>query len=822
MLTRNRLTVLLASTAMTCFAAGASAQTDPAPAAHAATTSPAQRTAAAASGGTETVTVTGRSARTTSPGAGLMRIETAPKAVQTITRDFIAKQSPTTNAQQLLRMLPSTNVSDVDPYGLYSGASRVRGLDTSEQGYLLDGAPLNDIGGGQFYSNEVLEAEDLESVSLQPGSTNLDAPVVSAAGGLVEATMKDPSLKRGGLMDVTYGSYKLNREFIRLDTGVIGDTGIRAMFAFSHTHANSWEGPGGAEKKHYDFKLVKDFANGSRTGLTVSYNDQINDSYNNGGVTQANYFNLVEKGNSNSYTATYPGPVAAGVNYYKLHVNPFENVIAVAPTHIVIDPRISIDDTPYFWHGIGNGTGATYLAENAAPGRAGGTAAAPVGTFYGNQLQNIDLNGNGRISSADHVIALTPSNQEQFRPGNTVKGSVKIDDHNTATLGWWYEYSNLLQYSPIGHVNQQTGLANNIWGVQDNFLLPNGQPYYGRDFTTITQVNMLFLGDHASYFNDRLHVDAGFKETMVSRNLTNRIPGTAYERNLNVALPLPQLGISWQFDPRNQVYVTGSTNFRVPSNVSLADQYSNTSGRVSQVGGGSNSEYSIAEELGYRYNGPLVVGSISFFNYNFTNRQISQNFFVNGAPYSSTINAGGQTTRGVDVQLSTRPILFHIRPYFAFEYLNATIDNNLRATGTLRGKTINDYLPTTGKQAIASPHVQAKLGLDYDDGKFFLGADLDYVGQQYSSFMNDERMPDYITNNVYAGYRFHGFGYLKAPQIQVNMANLTGATYRTGVYTVQNNAKATTGVFGSTIAGSAPAYYLQPGFYIAATLSTAF
>ena len=753
----------------------------------------------------ETVTVTGRSMRTRSPGGGLMRVETAPKAVQTITRDFIAKQSPTSDAQSLLRMLPSTNVTDVDPYGLYSGSSRVRGLDTSEVGWLLDGAPLNDIGAGQFYSNEVLEAEDLESVSLLPGSVNLDSPVVSAAGGLVEMTMKDPSMKQGGLLDISYGSYKLNREFLRLDSGVIGNTGIRAMFAFSNTQANNWQGPGGAHKKHIDFKAVKDFANGSRTSLTVAYNNEVADFFTN--PTQAQYYNLIEKGNSNSYSATYAGP--GSTSFYKLHQNPFENLIVSAPSTLVINSRLHIDDTPYFWHGIGNGTGASVLSENSL--------------YDGNQKVSLDLNGDGRVNTSSKVLAFSPSNQEQFRPGNTIKGVFDIDKHNTFTGGWWYEYSDLNQYSPIGIVDQKTGVPANVWGVQYNYTLPNGQPYYARNWDTITQVNMLFIGDHAHYLDDRLVVEAGFKEAMISRDLTNKIPGTTYSRDVNVALPLPQIGISYQIDPRNQVYVTGSTNFRSPSNTSLADQISNTTGKLTQSGTSTKSEYSIAEEIGYRYNGPLIVGSISLFNYNFTNRQISLNFInALGQNFSSTVNAGGQTTRGVDVQLSTRPILFHLRPYASFEYLDARIDNNLAVTGTLGRKSVADYLPTTGKNAIASPHVQAKLGLDYDDGRFFLGADLDYVGKQYASFMNDESMPDFITNSVYSGYRFHRWGYLKAPQIQLNMQNLTGATYRTGVYTVSNNAKSTRGVFGSTIAGSAPAYYLQPGFSAIVTLSSAF
>ncbi|MCQ8240227.1 TonB-dependent receptor [Rhizosaccharibacter radicis] len=827
MLTRTCLSLLLASTAMTAISAVAEAQS-----AHTGRAAVASDGKSAAGGNdAESVTVTGRSARQRSPGGGLMRIETAPKAVQTVTRDFIAKQSPTTNGQQLLKMLPSANVSDADPFGLWSGQSIIRGLSSSQVGWLLDGAPLNDIGGGQFYANEVLEAEDLDSVSLQPGSVNLDAPVVNASAGLVNFTMKDPAYRPGGLFDLSFGSYKAQREFLRLDSGDIRNTGIRAMFAFSYTHANAWRGPGGAAKKHYDFKLVKDWNNGSHVGLTVSYNSQVNSNYNyptanqyngSGYNNTVNPMNYVVNGNSNSFAATYAGVNSNGANFYQLRQNPFENVVASAPSTLVINSRLKIDDTPYFWHGVGNGTGASLLTENAGPGRAGGTATNPVGTFYGNRLVNLDLNGDGRINRGQ-AIALTPSNQEQFRPGNTVKVSYDLDRHNQLTAGWWYEYSNLLQYSPVSLVNQQTGISGDIWGKHYTYLLPNGQPYYTRNFLTLTQVNMLFIGDHAKYFDDHLTVDAGFKEAMVTRRTYNYIPGTTYNRNINDAQPLPQLGISWQFNKRHQIYVTGSTNFRTPSNTSLVDYISGTSGLFTQRGGDSRSEYSISEEVGYRYNGDFLVGSISFFNYNFTNRQIGLNFLdAGGAPFSQTVNAGGQTSRGVDVQVSTLPILYHLRPYATFEYLDARIDNNLQATGTLRGKSVVDYLPTTGKVAVQSPHVQAGLGLDYDDGHLFGGVDLKYVGQQYSTFMNDEKMPDYVTNSVYGGYRFHRYGVLKAPQIQLNLLNLTGATFRNGVYTVQNNARPTKGVFGSTIAASTPAYYLQPGFAAICTLSTAF
>ncbi|MBS4074696.1 TonB-dependent receptor [Ameyamaea chiangmaiensis] len=836
MASRFRLTALLASTTIAgLIGAGAHAQTTTHKAAHRATRtthgSTASKTAAipattvatpapvvtarpavvaapaavSAAPEPEVVNVTGRTALTRSPGAGLMRVETAPKAVQTITRDFISKQSPTTNIQQILKMLPSANVLDQDSFGLYSGSTYVRGLDQSNIGWTLDGMPLNDIGGGQFYSNEVLEAEDLETVSLEPGSVNLDSPIVSGAGGLVSATMSNPSHKMGGLLDISFGSFDATREFLRLNSGDIGNSGMRFMFAFSHTKANNYRGPGQAEKFHYDFKLVKDFENGSHTGLTVSYNDQVNDSYLNPSLTQYR-----AKGYSNNYDANYTG--VADTNYYRLHVNPFRNVVAIVPSHIVVTPRFSIDDTAYFWHGIGNGTGAATMTEGS--------------TYYGGSYVPIDLNGDGRVTPGTKYLALTPSNQEQFRPGNTLKFNYQLGSHHHLTAGWWYEYANLLQFSPVGAVDQATGQPYNVWGTNALVQMPNGQPYYTRNFLSLSQVNMLFIGDSMDYFNHRLHVDLGFKEAMMTRRVYNYMPGPGgtYNRNLHVAEPLPQVGIAWNFNRHHQIYVDGATNFKVPSNTSLVDYYSSTSRARTQVGGNSATQYTISEEIGYRYNGDVVVGSVSFFNYNMTNRLLTLTQYdgAGGASYSQTVNAGGQTSRGVDVQVATRPIWFHLRPYATFEYLSAKIDNNIATTGTLNGKTINDLLPTAGKTQINSPKVMAALGLDYDDGHLFIGGQLKYVGKQYSTLMNDNAIPQYLTNSVNIGYRFGNLGFMKSPQIQLNMSNLTNAKFRSGVYTFQNNANAVRGVYGSSISGSAPVYYLQTPFTAVVTLSTGF
>lgn len=88
--------------------------------------------------------------------------------------------------------------------------------------------------------------------------------------------------------------------------------------------------------------------------------------------------------------------------------------------------------------------------------------------------------------------------------------------------------------------------------------------------------------------------------------------------------------------------------------------------------------------------------------------------------------------------------------------------------------------------------------------------------------MNDEHIPGYFTNNVTLGYRMHKIGFLKAPQFQLNLSNIADAKFRTGVYSFTNAAKTTTGVYGTSLSGSAPTYYLMPGTSAMFSFSTGF
>lgn len=718
----------------------------------------------------------------TALGGGLMTRQHEARSVQTISRDYISKQAPTQNPITLMSMNPGANVVSADPYGLSMSQIRIRGLDSSEIGWLFEGMPRNNSATNLMFGNEVADAENLQSLVTQPGSANYDTPTMSASGGMSQIFMIDPSHHRGGYVDFAYGTYKTNREFIRLETGDIGRTGVRAWLSFSHTDSDSWRGSGDNERQHLDFKLVKDFHNNSRIALAVAYDNQV--IQNLLFPTKAQFDKL---GASANYSSTYtPG----STSYYKQHLLPYNDVIVSAPSVWNIDTagHFRIDETPYFFYGWGPVDGAVNLNLNN-----------PV--YSGTQKVFINKVTSGFSQDATTGVASTAQVSQMFRPGSVTKFTWK-QGHNTLSAGFWYEWMSNHSLGSVTRMDQTTGVPANMWGNSYYLNTTGGQRLYTRNTMTYSQTYMMFIGDTLKLLKDRLTLSAGFKYTYLNRDGYNYLEQGNQRKHVLYQVPTPYFSAHYNIDSHQQIYVAGSTNFHVPSDSNMYNLYNLTSGTLSTGISSQKSEYSIEEELGYRYQNHIFAADVSFFNYNFTNRQLALPVWQNDTLVSENVNAGGQTSRGVDVQIGMAPF-HHFRPYVSFEYLYARMDNNL-AYGTT-------VLNTKGKTAIGSPHYQGALGIDYDDGRIFGNLNLRYTGRQYSTFMDDESIPGYITDNITLGYRFPKLAFLKVPQLQVNLQNLTNSMYRTGIYTFTPSAKI-----------SAPTYYINPGFAALFTFSSSF
>ncbi|WP_373318250.1 TonB-dependent receptor [Ameyamaea chiangmaiensis] len=699
----------------------------------------------------EAISVT-TSRRALNGGGGMMRIETAPRATQTVDKQYIEMRSPTSNALDLIQTLPSVNVSQPDAYGMEGGQIQTRGLTDLDMGLMLDGAPA----AAAKYLSENIDSENLEEVSLTPGSAATSLPVMSAAAGVMQETSHTPDRVAGGMVDFSYGTNNLSREFIRLESGEIGASGVRGFVSFSNTHTRSWMGSGINDRKHIDFGLQKDWANGSFAKVFISWNNEnfVIDNY----PTESAF--LLYKHTGQGYGRSDD---PANANYWKNNNDHWNQVFLTAPIHIALPARLSVDLQPYFSYGTG------YDASPLDPVTASdGTTRNLIGYF--NQI------GTRQV-------------------GVTTRLNWQPDAHNTVSAGYWYENTYTLQGYPQSYALPGGGAPNPLNPAFSYDLGDRQDAGY--------EIHALFVEDTAKYLRDRLTIHAGFK--FVMSNTWNR---DYYGRqSANRTEPLPQLQIGYQINDQNQVYLNVEGDYRQPSQVDLGWLYTDVPIPKNQ--------YSIKEELGWRYHNAWFMIDASFFNYNVTNRIVDQYVGMNNySPFS----IGNQQMRGFDFMIAGRSI-HGVSPYASVEYLHATQDSNVFDPYQ------NVMLRSAGTQAIMAPHVMANFGLSYVWKGFFSNASVHYTGPQSVSVAGDQRMPGYVTDTLSLGYHFAPIGFMKAPTFKLNFTNLTGAIVRTGAMGAIYSRNDTSTVWSGSqpsATGYGNAFMVTPRFTMMGTVSTTF
>jgi iron complex outermembrane receptor protein len=435
------------------------------------------------------------------------------------------------------------------------------------------------------------------------------------------------------------------------------------------------------------------------------------------------------------------------------------------------------------------------------------------------------MDGPGAIPFTDATGSAPAASRYVFldsRAGITAKINYSWHNHDFV-FGDWYEYddnTNYVDMVPLG----QTGEPVNIWKASRFALRYNNDiQLRALDWNLITQANSLFAGDKITFLNKKLTINVGIKVIMLDRFGANHLPGSQYAVGQNITEPLPEFSALYKFNRQNQIFFNVSTGMRAPLGQSFFNSYSLSTGDVSQKGTtNERPEYAIKEELGYRYQSNLLHASATLFNYDFKNRQVSTLENYNGDLISSTINVGSQTTRGVDVEVGTRPF-WHFSPYANFEFVHAINDSDFLTQGCNNtGSCESVALNTKGKYATQTPAYQASFGLSYNDGLFFGNFDLRYTGKQYTTFINDERMPSQLRGDIAVGANLPSFSYMKSPKIKLNFLNISDLHHLAGPASVTSNSHDVISKNSYVVKGSSPTYYLGYGFTMMATFSSSF
>lgn len=743
-------------------------------------------------------------------GTGLLVEDDGAKARSTVTKAAIDKKRPTSNPFQLLNMEPGVNASSYDATGLFGGNLRVRGFNSDQMGFTINGAPVNDSGNFAVYPQEYSDSENLCELFVTQGSVDTDAPHVGASGGNVGLVSCGPNDAFGGKLSQSFGALNFTKSFGRLDTGWIGTAKPYKVFvSYSKAKVDKFKGFGGADRDHVDAGLEWKFSRDTTLSASLLFNHAINNNIM--ALTKAQW-----TANPNQdYSNVVPQHLAAGnetanfaTTYYGYSLNPFKNYLFTSRLQSRINENLTLSAEPYFWYGYGTGgTEQATLAESSG------------GTRLGNGVA--DINGNGLTT--DTVGVYRGSVTETNRPGITLKANYDIGN-NKILAGYWYERARHRQTQPATRVYNNGGIAD-LWLQSALLTLNNGATYQGRDWLTISTGQSAFVIDTISMNGDRLQLMPGIRYTSIKRDFTNYPSygtnmGAFYQVTRTYSKLLPSLGASYRLSDPWQVYGNITQNMRAPSNFVL----SGWATAVTFVNGAPSTftltpndsvkeETSLNYETGLRYSGQDLTGAIALYRVDFKNR-IAQGYNPNTATYTD-YNVGDSRLWGFELQAGSKPI----KGWSIFgsaTYTDSKIGSNFQ---TLQGAT-QVALPTTGKVFPDTPKWMFATSVQYSSGPYLAALSGKYVGKRYTTLMNDEYIDGYTTFDLDAGYEFKSTWLLKKPTIRLNISNLFGANYLLANSGSGSSITATTNT--AYRGGGTPSYYVGAPRFTSITFTTEF
>lgn len=724
-----------------------------------------------------TIVITGEGGKL---GTGQMLNEDAAKARSTVTRAATEKDRSTGNPYQALALLPGVNTFSYDATGLYGGGLTVRGFNSDQMGFTINGVPVNDSGNFAVYPQEYADQENLCTQSLNQGSPDADSPAAGATGGNVTITSCDPEDKRRVRVTQTLGQLNLTRSFLRYDSGRFLNNSAKVFVSYSHTEADKWKGEGQAKKDHIDAAFRWDINEDNKVLGSVLYNRAINSNIYNPSLAQ-----LAQFGYYGDYSTKFPGhitPVKGTAQnegatgylpnpaYYKLSNNPFENAIVSLSGSFKLATDTYLKVQPYLWYGYGNGgTQQTTLRENAFYDAATGKVTGVK-----------DLNGDG--DTLDTIAVARASVTKTFRPGVTTEVNTQLGNHNLR-VGFWFERARHGQTQPAVTVDNNGNPAS-VWLDSGNITRADGSLYQGRDWYTVSTAYQAYVMDNWSFMNDRGMLTLGVRTPHVTRDFTgNANESFAYNYKLKRDYDdvLPQAGLRFNLDKSQQVFVNVSKNFRAPPNYAFANSTSSinvqadASGKVSLITE-LKPETSIMTDIGYRYQSKALSLSATFFNSDFKNRQATA--FDPNTNFSANINAGRVNVRGMEFEAGTG-VFKGFSAYGSLTVQHSELKDNLVTGKSGTATTTGAELPTSGKTYVLTPHTLVGLSVQYEYGPFYGRLKVKRTGHQYATMTNDEKVPAYTVGDFDAGYKIGDIGnWASNVMIRLNVSNIGNTRYR--------------------------------------------
>ena len=748
-----------------------------------------------------------------STDVGGVDIPDSPKAKVQLDSELILRQAPGQTINDTLNLVPGVSFTNNDPFGSLGGNFTIRGFSSDRISQTFDGIPLNDSGNYALYTNQMVDPEIIESATVTLGSTDVDSPTASAAGGTINIRSKVPDDEFGVYTATTYGNIisrgnpgdrMMYRFFGKVETGELTPGGLKAFFSASTTENEStFSNYGGVNKQQYNGKIFQPLGdNGDFISIAAHYNVNRNNfngsTYSFDGTTnpiadpEDRFYNL-----SDGTPCTVVTGVTGVADTYNRCGTPFERRYNPSNTGNVrinslftLSDKLTLTVDPSFQYVKANGGGTSVGFEGASVnGFTGGlfttdarNAARPTRSTQYYYFGGVDLNGDG--DTLDYVTILSPSHTRTNRYGVIANLIYDINPDHRVRLAYTLDHARHRQTGTAGLLRQNAEPID-VFPANDPLLDVDGiapQKRNRKSFAILNQISAEYRGQFGG-----LTATLGLRAPFFERELNQYCVTTDEEGNVDcingdaaiadyvAANPgfiaptsatykydklLPNIGLTYELTPSASVFASYAKNLSVPGTDPL---YGSLFVGVAPV-----PETSDSFDLGVRYQTGNIQAQVTGWYNRYNNRLVGVNDPVTDR--TITRNLGKVEKYGIDGSIAWQPAESFLLYVFG-SYLESEIAEDVAVNDT-------DFAATAGKREAGAPRFTLGARGQAALGPLELGAQIKRTGSRFLNDINTVELPGYTVADLDARLALGYFNEdLDKAYIQINVTNLLDEVY---------------------------------------------
>lgn len=704
----------------------------------------------------ETIVVTG----TRTQEVGGVQAPDTSKAKAALTQEVIARQNPGQTILDTINLIPGVSFQNNDAYGSSGGTLNIRGFSADRVSLTVDGIPLNDSGNYAIYSNQQFDPEIIGEVNVNLGTTDVDSPTASAAGGTVNYRTIVPRKELGAMVSASIGEYDFHRVFGMIETGTFTPWGTRAFVSASKaTNDNPFNNYSKVDKQQYNAKIYQPFGNnGDFVSIAGHYNQNRNNFFGSlplrwdTGLPIGSRFprNADEREYDINYPCNVDTPQTGAVDStnscgteFERRYNP-SNTGNIRLASRFTAGRFTFTVDPSYQYVKANGGGTVRGREGFR--RLGGVDY--TGFIGGQYYFGRDLNGDGdtldtcsavgaACSSANTngVTLVAPSQTQTHRYAVIAGVRYDINDDHAVRAGYTFDRARHRQTGEVGFL-QINGEPEDVFPINDPLADVSGTIVQKRNRLSYAILHQLWGEYRGEFMDGRLVLNAGLRAPFFKRDLNNYCFTTAANGNLdcfgdnaglnssyaalnpNIQGPqqrvfkydalLPNVGFTYDFMPRASLFANYAKGLSVPSTDNLYNSFFFAPGTA---GASPNPEKTDNFDVGVRYRSPQIQAQLGAFFNRYTDRTASA--FDPELNTSVFRNLGRVDKYGIDGYVSYQPVS-QINLYLFGSVLKSEIKDDLligecsaaQVTAVYPGCTVvgaDIFAPTAGKREAGAP-----------------------------------------------------------------------------------------------------------------------